>query len=203
MLAVLVVIIGIVLVGILGVRSLLAPPAAPPAFTDARPAVSDDPNSYVTQTEEIIIDLPIDQYNAWSNSVELEAILPGGSGIPSVVRTEMIKGTWNNVGARRRVVLEDGHYTAEEVIANEQPELFRYQVWNYTNFARFAVDYAIGEFRLEDLGDQTRVIWTYSYHKNSILSDLFLPSFVHNDWGAYMRTVLQTMKRESENASRS
>ena len=62
----------------------------------------------------------------------------------------------------------------------------------------FVVDYAIGEFRVDDLSGSTRIRWTYSYHKSSILGDFFLPNFVLDTWGAYMRTVLETMKTELE-----
>jgi hypothetical protein len=191
-------IIAIVIAGVVGINRLLAPPSTPPPYTGERPIISDDPSSYVSHTEETVIDLPIDQYIEWSINTPLEAILPGGGAIPSVLRTEMIQGTWGEVGARRRVVLSDGHYAAEEIIVNDPPHVFRYQVWDYTNYVRFAVDYAIGEFRTEEIEGQTHITWTYSFHRNSLLSDVFLPNFVDNDWAAYMCTVLQTMKRESE-----
>lgn len=198
MLYVLAAVIGVIIVVALGINRLLAPPATPPAYTGERPAVSDDQNSYISHIEEIVIDLPVEQYHEWSSNTPLEAVLTETSGIPSVLRTEMIQGTWNQVGARRRVVLNDGHFAAEEVLVNEQPGLFRYAVWGYTNYARFAVDYAVGEFQFEDVSGKTHIRWTYSFHKNSILSDIFLPNFVQSNWAAYMRNALQTMKHESE-----
>jgi len=178
MVALLVIILIVVAAVFFGVMRLLAPPSSPPEYTGVRPNIATD--GYITHVEEIVINLPIDQYKTWSDSAPLEDLLPGASGIPRVVRTEMIQGTWNEQGARRRVVLEDGHYTAEEVLINEEG-LFSYQVWDYTNFARFAVDYAVGEFRLKAIGDNvTHVTWTYSFYPQSGLIEPLLSNFVHN-----------------------
>jgi NAD(P)-dependent dehydrogenase (short-subunit alcohol dehydrogenase family) len=167
---------GVKLTSAFRLRQLLAPPQTPPTFTSGRPMVAND--GFVTHTEEILIDVPLDQYNAWSTNRPLESVLPAVEGIPRVLRTEAVQGTWDAVGARRRVVLEDGHYAAEEAIANDKPALFRYQVWGYTNVVRFLTDYAIGEFRLEDASGKTRVIWTYAFHARSTLTRPFLSNFV-------------------------
>ncbi|AJY73451.1 hypothetical protein [Paenibacillus beijingensis] len=177
------------------IRQLLSPPRTPPDFTGPRPEIAE--NGYITHSEEIIIDMPLDQYLAWVETQPLEAGLTGQDDIPSVARTEIIQGTWHEVGARRMIVLSDGHYVAEEVLA-ENPNLFRYQVWGYTNYARFATDYAIGEFQREEVDGKTHIKWTYSYHKRSNLTGRFLESFVENSWGPYMRQYLQISKEQSE-----
>ena len=196
---ILVILAMLVLAIVFGVSRLLAPPSNPPEYTDERPEIATD--GYVAHTEEIVIDVPLKSHLEWSALTPLKDALKGKDDLPSVVRTEMIQGEWANVGARRRVVLSDGHFAAEEVLANDNAGLFRYEVWGYTNFARFAVDYAVGEFRQTDVGGKTHIMWTYSFHKHSVFGDLFLDSFVQNSWAAYMRSVLVITKAGSEKAA--
>jgi len=188
--------ISIAIVGTIAARLLSAPPGTPPDYSGPRPIAAAD--GYVTHSEQIVVDLPLRQYYEWANAQPLEAGLQEQAGIPSVVRTGILQGNWNDVGARRRVELSDGHYAVEEVIAKEDPVLFRYQVWGYTNFARFATDHAIGEFRFAEAEGKTQVTWTYSFHARSRVASGFLANFVRNDWAAYMRQYLEYAKRASE-----
>jgi hypothetical protein len=121
-------VLGVVLT--VGVRRFLAPPQNPPAYNGPRPEPADD--GYISHTESILIDAPIDEFREWVNHSELEDLGLESDNTPSVVRTEVIRGTWDpeqdRVGDRRRVVLDDGHYTVEEILVDE-PEVFRYIVW--------------------------------------------------------------------------
>lgn len=181
----------------IGLCFLLAPPRGAPAYDGARPVPADD-GRYVVHREVVAIDVTVEEYDAWAQRADLNAILTGDGSLPSVVRTEMIRGEWDEVGARRRVVLSDGHYAAEEVIASERPRLFRYQVWDYTNYAKLATDYAVGEFIAEEVDGKTRLIWTYSFHERSPLTARFLRSFVGGTWGPYMKNVIVAMKAAAE-----
>jgi hypothetical protein len=182
-----------------GVRQLLAPPQNPPAYTGPRPAQAED--GYISHTESILIDAPIDEFREWVNRSELEDLGLESDDTPSVVRTEAIRGTWDpdrdRVGDRRRVVLDDGHFTAEEVLVDE-PEAFRYIVWGYTNYARLIIDHAIGEFNYEDEGGNTRLTWTYSFQPRSATVRPFLSNFVSGTWAELMRNTLEAMRDGGE-----
>jgi polyketide cyclase/dehydrase/lipid transport protein len=170
-------------------------PTEPPAFTGEKPTVASD--GYVSHTEEIVVDVPIEVYRELSDKVELQDALEGTDGIPSVAGTETIKGTWSDPGARRRVSLDGGHFAAEEVLINT-PDTFRYQVWGFTNYGKLVTDYAIGEFNIHEDDGKTHVRWTYSFHKNSLVSQLFLPNFVSNNWASFMRSSLNNTKTSVE-----
>lgn len=188
----------LIIVVTLSIRQILAPPSTAPDFSGPKPEIADD--GYITNSEKVIIDLPLDQYLEWVETQLLEDALTGRNNVPSVVRTEIIQGSWNEVGARRMIELSDGHYVVEEVLAKEDPRLFRYQVWGFTNFARFAVDYAIGEFLHEEIDGKTQITWTYSFHNRSALTSSFLENFVESTWAPYMQQYLHTSKENSEKA---
>jgi len=177
--------------------SVMAPPKSPPAYVE-KPSVAKD--GYVSHTEEGIFDVSLAQYTEYISQIPLEAILNGeGGGGIRVESTAVIKGTWNEVGSRRRVNFAGGHYAAEEVFANDEPRLFRYQTWGFTLYARLVTDYLIGEFKVEETADRkTCVTWTYSFHKNSLLSALFLPLFVNHTIAELMHTAMQQMRQAVE-----
>jgi Polyketide cyclase / dehydrase and lipid transport len=135
------------------------------------------------------------------NHTELNDLLVQSGNLPSVARTEPIRGTFDpdqdRTGARRRVVLDDGHFTAEEVLV-DQPEVFRYMVWGYTNYARLMIDHAIGEFDFQDEGGRTRLTWTYSFRPRSVIVRPFLSRFVNSTWADLMRKTLRAMREGGE-----
>ena len=193
---------GIAVLGVVAtvrVSRFLAPPQIPPAYTGPRPEPATD--GYLSHTESIRIDAPIDAFRRWVHHVELEDLLVGSANMPSVVRTEAIRGTWDpdhdRVGARRRVVLDDGHFAAEEILVDE-PEVFRYIVWGYSNYAGLMIDHAIGEFTFQDEGGRTRLTWRYSFQPRSAVVRPFLSNFVRGTWADLMRTTLQAMRDGGE-----
>jgi hypothetical protein len=99
------------------------------------------------------------------------------------------------------VVLEDGHFTAEEILVDE-PDLFRYIVWGYTNYARPMIDHAIGEFRYSDDRGKTHFTWTFSFQPRSVFARPLLSQFVSGTWAELMRNTLEVMRRGGEQQAR-
>jgi Polyketide cyclase / dehydrase and lipid transport len=161
-----------------------------------RPPV--DQNGFVRHTETIVVRVPMEALTKWRQSVSLESILHGTKRIPGVDHTVMIHGVWDETGARRRVFLTDGNTTTEEVLVNQRPALFRYEVWGFTNWARFLIDYAVGEFQFHEVPGGTQVQWTYSFHKRSWLMTPMVSWVVQNDFAEFMRSALQTMQEAAE-----
>lgn len=177
----------------------LTPPKTPPEYAGPCPEPAE--RGYVSRTDSVLVDVPRQRFVAWSNTMELGDLLQGDNGLPGVVRTDTLRGNpdpeQDRTGYRRRIVLSDGHFTAEEILA-DQPTEFRYIVWGYTNFVGLLVDHAIGEFRFESLGDQTRVSWTYSFQPRSVVARPFLSRFVNTTWAGLMRDTLAAMRKGSE-----
>jgi hypothetical protein len=90
-----------------------------------------------------------------------------------------------------------GHFAAEEVLVDE-PRVFRYIVWGYTNYAGLLIDHAIGEFSFEDEGATTRLAWSYSFQPRSATVRPSLAKFVRGPWADLMRATLQVMREGGE-----
>lgn len=185
----------------LGIVRFLAPPKSPPDYRGPKP--EPDTEGLVTHRDSILVDASLERYVEWSTSAPLEEVLPGSDEIPRFIATEPVIGVWDQVGARRRIVLEDGNYAAEEILANDGPSRFRYQVWGYTSpTPRLIIDYALGEFEITEETSMTRVDWAYSFKPRVGIARPALRRFVEGTWADYMRIVLETFKVEAEQYAR-
>jgi hypothetical protein len=187
----------------IGVRRFLAPPETPPSYAGSRPEPAE--GGYVSHTESILIDAPVDEFVGWVRGMGLEDLGLESDRTPNVVRTEVLRGTWDpdqdRAGHRRRVVLDDGHFAVEEVLVDD-PDEFRYIVWGYTNYARLMIDHAVGDFTYVGRGNRTRLTWTYSFQPRSAIVQPFLSRFVRRTWAALMRNTLEAMRRGGERHAR-
>ena len=95
------------------------------------------------------------------------------------------------------MVLDDGHYTAEEILV-DQPDRFGYMVSGYTGYRGLMIDHAIGDFRYADEGGKTRLEWTYSFRPRFALVRPFLSNFVNGTWADLMRRTLTAMREGGE-----
>ncbi len=185
----------VAIVVIVGIYSSMSPPKKPPEYTGQRPEPADD--GYVSNQEVAVIDAPHDKFYTWINQVDLQDIMEGRDDFPRTVRTEPIRGSFelgqDRTGARRRVVLENGHYVAEEVLV-DTPKVFRYMVWGFTSFQRLAINHAIGEFVYKEMGDRTQLTWTYSFKPTSVIFRPIIARFVKDTWKPYMQDILKAMK---------
>lgn len=177
-----------------------AGPKRPPDSNAARPPV--DQGGFVSHTEEVTIQVPPQFLQEWRQGKSLETQLRGSSRIAGVARTEMIQGTWGEVGARRRVVRKDGNRSLEEILENTPPTLFRYEVWGFTDRAGLLTNYFVGEFQHREVPGGTLVKWTYSFHRRSLLTEPFLSIMVRSRIPEFMRSTLQRTKQEAEQAYR-
>lgn len=175
-------------------------PGAPPASLSARPAVDGD--GFVSHTEEITVHVPMEFLHEWrhESSGHLENTLRGTNKIAGVERTEMIRGTWPEPGARRRVVRKDGNQSLEEVLENTWPTSFRYEVWGFTDREPILTDYLVGEFQHSEVAGGTLVKWTYSFHRRSALTKPLLSMAVRSRVPEFMQTALQNLKHGAEEA---
>lgn len=192
----------VAVVVVLGIIRFLAPPESPPDYRGPKPEV--DMDGSITHRESVLIDAPLASYVEWSSGAPLDEILRGTEDIPRVVATEPVMGVWDEVGARRRIVLEDGNYAAEQILANDGSGGFRYQVWGYTGpVPRLTIDHALGEFDVTEEAGMTRVDWTYSFQPRVGIARPALRRFVEGAWADLMRDVLNTFKVEVERYARS
>jgi len=133
----------------------------------------------------------------WIINVPLEKVLLGTEKIARVTHSGPLSRGFGYPASRRRVVLEDGNTALEEVIEVENGKSFRYMVWNFTNSARLATDYALAEFRITENSGGSLLTWTYSFQKKNDLTGFMLRRFVENDFTGYMQVCMNAIKRLS------
>lgn len=143
------------------------PPATPIAMSPP-PAVEE--GFHATNTISRDYDVEVTVFRRWMDQGQMVKALRSTGAVAKPAEITYLSGNWPQVGAVRRVKLEDGHYVLERVLASEFPSLFRYQVWGFTNSAGNLVKYATGELRYAPLGGgKTRFTWTYRLRPRSIL----------------------------------
>ena len=175
-------------------------PTPPLDARTPRPLLNQD--GFVSHSEEITVHVPMEFLHEWrhASSGHIENTLRGTNKIAGVERTEMIRGTWPEPGAQRRVIRKDGNRSLEEVLQNTWPTSFRYEVWGFTDREGILANYLVGEFQYSGVPNGTLVKWTYSFHRRSTLATPLLSMVVQNRVPEFMRTALVHMKEQAEEA---
>ena len=180
---------------------VLAPPASPPEYVDARPDEAAD--GYASVTHSVFIGAAPEQVWEWSNDPDrrLEDLVQFEN-FPAVVSTEPLVGEWQpgeRVGDRRRVEFADGNYLAEEVLI-DSPERFRYMIWGFTSPQRFVVQHGIAEFGYAAENGGTRVTWVYTFLPTAEILRPAVESFLASTMSPMMRATLAAMRDGVEGA---
>jgi polyketide cyclase/dehydrase/lipid transport protein len=174
---------------------MLHPPRTPPEFAGERPEPAT--SGYVSHTATLSMPVPRTQFLAWTNGRELGELVEPGRGMSRVTGTTPLRGHWDpardRTGNRRRVHFADGHYLAEEVLA-DTADRFRYMIWGFTAPQRIAVRYAVAEFTYTDRDGGTDVHWTYSFLPTGPLTRPFVSAFVGRTMASMMGATLEGMR---------
>jgi hypothetical protein len=178
------VVAGLGLVGFLFLRAP-APPGVQPTPSQP-PAIEADAATATYATSRVLDGTPRD-VRQWLERIQLVTLLPKTPDIPSIRSTTVVSGSWPSEGAVRIVNLDDGHFVQERITSYNTPEVFRYQVWGFTNQAGNLVSYAVGELRYAAEGEgKTRLTWTYAMRPRYFFTRPFLNSFLANKFGPFM-----------------
>lgn len=156
---------------IAGCSSNTQPPATPPSFV-APPEVAT--KGFVTTVVTAEIPMSVTELRAFLLENPFITFLEATETISPPENTEILQGEWLTPGAVRRIQLADGHYVIERILEN-RPELFKYQVWVFTNEAARGVEQIVGEQRFIAI-DEDNVLfeWTYNIKPKSALTRPFV-----------------------------
>jgi len=198
----LLIVAGAIAVLVVVVRRILAPPASPPEYPDARPdeAAADE---YVSVTQSVFIEAAPERVWEWSNGpdVHLEDLVQFED-FPAVVGTVPLVGEGRpgeRVGNRRRVEFADGNYVAEEVLVDSH-ERYRYMTWGFTSPQRFVVKHGIAEFGYSAENGGTRLTWKYDFLPTAKILRPAVESFLASTMSPMMRATLAAMREGVEGA---
>ena len=151
--------------------SAITPPETPPAYSEPPPLADD---GYVTVVTSAEIPMSVSDLRAFLIDRPFITFLEATESISPHVSEQPLSGEWLTPGAVRRLQLADGHYVIERVLENE-PELFSYQAWVFTNAAARGVNHIFGEQRFIALSpEQTRFEWTYNVKPKSAVTAFFV-----------------------------
>lgn len=153
------------------------PPSSPPAYSDP-PPVATQGFETVTVVKEFPLSVP--RLRAFMEANPIINFMKPTDSIAGPAELEILEGTWPNPGAVRRVKLTDGHYVIERITKN-QPEIFQYQIWVFTNAAGRGVEQIVGEQRFIATGrNTTRFEWDYRVKPTSGVTRLFVKQQLPN-----------------------
>ena len=101
------------------------------------------------------------------------------------------------VGALREVVLGDGSRIVERIVAWDPPRLHGYEAHEKNPLQAFLFERVAAEFAFEEVGDTTRVTWTYSLAPKSVWLTPIV-SVVLFAFRKAQRRCLDALKKELE-----
>jgi len=146
------------------------PPESPPALLDPpEVATSGFETIFIQET----IPITLTQLRAFMEKKPVISFLQPTENISNPVDSKVLKGTWGEPEAVRWLRLADGHYVIERILENK-PELFRYQVFVFTNAAGRGVEQIVGEQRFIPVDGGTRFEWTYKILPKNFFTRIFI-----------------------------
>lgn len=154
------------LLAVLGVGYLFAPPSVPdrPPVLSAPPSIEVGYHAEHNVARTFASDIA--PFRVWMDKGQMMNALQSAEGVAKPVAVNYISGQGPATGAVRRVQLEDGHFAFERVIENRFPEMFRYQIWGFTNGASRVARYAVGEFAYSQVKGGTKLTWRYRIRRS-------------------------------------
>ncbi len=163
-------------------------PDNPPAFEAA--------SAYAVHTTSRVVNGSQQDVKDWVEEVRLASFMEAASGIPGVVSTSPISGTWGENGATRYAHLDNGHTAIDRIIENRDPDLFHYQVFGFTAPSRYVVNHIVGRIEYAPISEtQTRVTWSYAISPTSPVTRPFAANFLANRIAPFMENTMDNMAK--------
>ncbi len=125
--------------------------------------------------------------------IELPHIFTGFGLLPAVVKVSGQTGNWDIPGHSRTVHLSDRGTIVETVTSCQRPELFSYQLSNFTGGFGLLVADAIGIWKFNEIDrTTTEITWEYSFRAKSISAGIILKPIIELLFRAYMQQIIDT-----------
>lgn len=154
---------------------------------------------YDAVAQETDIPVPLAVLSAWLQRSEirsLQAFSKSTAEVARISQAQDLAGTWSRAGDRRRVVFADGNSAVQELVY-VRPEGLEYVEWNLTNRAGRYLRHVVHQLELSPNGSSTRVRWTSAFRPRPFPDGLLIRSYVHDDYGEYLRGTLSAMRQRA------
>ena len=146
-----------------------APPDFPPEWSPP-PDVAVE--GFLTAYAEEEVSLTVPQLRRFMEERPLIGFLEPTENISNPIETEVIRGTWPEPEATRRLKLADGHYVIERVVENRE-DFFKYQIFVFTNAAGRGIEQIVGEQRFIATETGSKFEWAYNILPRNVLTRQF------------------------------
>jgi len=138
-------------------------------------------------------------FNYISSSEKLHNWMKKSGPIKAVKFVEIIEGPYTKVGAKRKVVFQNGDNIQEELIDRNPYANYAYKVTHFSDFLKKLTNIAYGQLWFDRIDEKTRITWVYSYSYKNIFARLFLWLFNHMVFKKFMQRGLNNAKGQLEN----
>ena len=115
--------------------------------------------------------------------------------IPAVVSVTDQSGAWDAAGQTRTLHLSDGSTVVETTTQVLRPELFSYELTDFTRLFGRLVDHARAEWLFHPVEGGTRITWSYTFFARRGRGWI-VSLIVRLVWTAYMRQVMVGLVNE-------
>ncbi len=115
---------------------------------------------------------------------------------------ELLDRDWTQVGARRRITLDNGATLLETIKTISHSEHFGYELTEFSGMSRLVkIFIARGSSQCwftDGKAGGTHIVWRFSYEPRNVLVIPFLWVFMNTAYRSYMRSAARRIKRFSE-----
>jgi hypothetical protein len=174
-------------------------PACAARATPAQAPATAPDASHPSATVETIVNAPAEEVFAFvvAEDTPRRVLKPYGL-IPAVKGSVILDGPWDHPGANRTVVLDGGQTLHEEITAYDSPRFFSYEISDFSFSLKTIASKGRGTWSFVDMGDRTKVTWTYSFEPSSCPVRPALGFFVSTFYHPFMERGMAAIKLEVE-----
>ncbi|MEM8851472.1 MAG: hypothetical protein AAGE03_15750 [Pseudomonadota bacterium] len=173
------------------------PPATPPS---APPPPDVATTGFVQAQATATVPMSVPELRAFMQANPLIDFLQPTDNIAPPEASQVLSGTWPEPNATRWLRLSDGHYVIERVL-EDRPDLFRYQIFLFTNSVGRGVEQIVGEQRfLAQPDGSTLIEWDYNVKPRNALTAFFVRQQIE-EIDAYITSGLEGLAAAATAAS--
>lgn len=119
--------------------------------------------------------------------------------VNSALNAEVLTGTYDHIGAKRRVHFDGGESTIEELLSYNPHANYSYKISEFTNIMRKFTSHAYGQLWFDTIDDKTRITWEYSFTYKNLVSRLILGILLPKKFKKFMEQSLENARLYIEN----
>jgi len=137
-------------------------------------------------------------FNYISSSTELPDWLKKLGPIPGAEKVEILKGPYDFVGAERKIYFDAGNVATEELISRDPWTSYSYKISQFNQLFGKLTDAAFGQIWFDQINDQTRIKWKYTFTYKNIFAKALLSVILTLYYKRYLEKALIRAKANLE-----